>query len=372
MDKRNTYIVKFIIIFLNIIYAVSTLEEGRIPYFIILILLCLFNMQFRIIYFKEKLFLLSVVVDFILIYFLFDGFKGITYLLLYITLIDGVSFSKKYSSGIILTTFIVLSYLIKDFSVEIILMNLFIYSLCIILMLNINKLMDKSSTLEYLYDDVRRYSYELEKTKKQLELYSQRVRHVAQLEERNRISEEIHDTIGHRLTALLIQMQAGVSILDLDSEKSKKLLKASIENLRESIDILRYTVKDMKNIQLENIVEAINNLSKKFTMDTGINIDFMVKGNVINLNSEVQLILYKNAQEGITNGVKHGKAKNIKIHLTFEEDKVRLKISDDGIGCTSIEKGMGLASMEERLKSVKGELRLYNLEDFVIESIIPL
>ncbi|WP_315116003.1 sensor histidine kinase [uncultured Clostridium sp.] len=372
MNRKNVYIIKFIILLLNIIYAVSMMEEAQLPYFIILILLIVFNMQLRMMYFKEKTYIFSILLDLVLIYTLFNNFNGITYIFIYSTLIEGISYSKKYVNGIITVTFIMLIYLIKDLSIEFILINLLIYGLCLLQTSSINKLNDETCKLEYLYDDVRRYSYEVEKTKKQLEQYSHRVRHLTQLEERNRISEEIHDTIGHRLTALLIQLQAGVSIIDLDEKKSKELLKSSVENLRETIDILRYTVKDMKNIKLENMVDSIKNLTKKFTIDTGINIDFISKGEIINLNDEIKLTLYKNIQECITNSVKHGDAKSINIELIFNEKKICLKVSDDGDGCTSFLKGMGITNMEERLRLINGELKIYNLNGFIVESIIPL
>lgn len=372
MNKKNIFLIKFLTVILNIVYTVIKVDEGRIPLFIILILLCLLNMQIRIIYFNEKTFILSILIDVILIYILFNNYRGFTYLFLYITLIDGISFSKKYTVAIITITGVVLLYLLQCYSIEFTFINVFIYVTIIVSLLYINKINYKNSQLEYLYDDVRRYSYELEKTKKQLELYSTKVRDLAQLQERNRISEEIHDTIGHRLTALLIQMQAGVSILDLDRDKSKQLLKDSVENLRESIDILRNTVKSIKQNKYKNIVDSIEKLINKFTMETGINVEFKVNGNVYKITTEIESVLYKNVQEALTNAAKHGGGKNIYIELNFNPEVLCLRVNDDGIGCTNVKKGMGISNMEERLRLVGGNLKIYNINGFVVESIIPI
>jgi signal transduction histidine kinase len=230
----------------------------------------------------------------------------------------------------------------------------------------------KIKEIEHLYDDVRKYSYELENAKKQIENYSQQVENITLLKERQRISEEIHDTIGHRLTALLMQMEAGTRLLKENNQTGRDLLYMSVENLRETIDVLRQTVRSIKPKVYRNLLFSIEELIKRFKKETGINIDFEVNGTAFKLYPGVEMVLYKNAQEAITNAVRHGKSKNISILLQYEENNVALTVSNDGISCEYIKKGMGITSMEERLKFVGGNLYINHKNGFSIVSSIPV
>lgn len=372
MDNRNEFIIK-LIIFLNcVIYNIIKLPGESIPYFVLFALVFLLNIQLRRIYFKSKGAVISLLLDILLIYLIFSSVHGLTYIMIFITIIDGIIYAQKHTNAILLLTGAVLLYFSYELGTEYFFINALIYLSIVIFMFNSRKMSKKISEIEYLYDDIRRYSYELEKAKKQIEEYSNKVQYLTQMEERNRLSEEIHDTIGHRLTALLIQTEAGVRIIDADKEKGKELLKASIENLRDSIDELRNTVKSIKPKEYKNIIFQIQDMLDKFKKNTDVNITFETKGNVERIYPGVEIVLYKNTQEAVTNSVRHGKAKNIDVVIFYKDNEISMKIKDDGIGCESIKKGMGIAGMEERLRLVGGSLNIYQDNGFIVESIIPL
>ena len=90
-------------------------------------------------------------------------------------------------------------------------------------------IIEKTNTL---YDQNRSYSYQLEDTKKKLETYAKMIEHLSQAEERNRVAREIHDNIGHKLVSILIQLEAAIKILNIDSEKGKEILNSVRDNLR--------------------------------------------------------------------------------------------------------------------------------------------
>lgn len=372
MDNRNELIIK-LIMFLNcVIYSIIKLPKENIPYFVLFALLFLLNVQIRRINFKNKGAIFSLLLDMLLIYLMFSSLHGLTYIMIFITIIDGIIYAEKYVNAILLMTGVLLLYFSNSLGTEYYFINTLVYLCTVLFMINSKNMSKKISEVEYLYDDIRRYSYELEKAKKQIEEYSNKVQYLTQMEERNRLSEEIHDTIGHRLTALLIQTEAGVRVLDADKEKGKELLKASIENLRESIDELRNTVRRIKPKEYKNIIFQIQDMLDKFKKSTGINITFETKGDIKKIYPGTEIVLYKNAQEAITNSVRHGKVKNINVAIFYKDNEVSMKIKDDGVGCENVKKGMGITGMEERLKLVSGRLNIYQDNGFVVESIIPL
>jgi signal transduction histidine kinase len=328
-------------------------------------------MQVRYLLLKGELALLSLIIELIIVLLLGTSFGGLIYLLTFITLIYGTINIEKYLYGISVVSLIALVYLLKDRSIDYIVLNIVIYTAILVLLMTLLRTSNKVNELEHLYDDVRRYSYELENTKKQVEAYSKRVEELTQLEERNRISEEIHDTIGHRLTALLIQMEAGIRVMDLDTLKGRELIVESRDNLRESIDVLRETVRGMKPKAYRNFLASIEDMLREFEKKTSVNVVLSLLGTPVKLYPGVEIVLYRNLQESLTNSIKHGKSQNIDVTLKYIENTVALTVKDDGIGCSEINKGMGILGMEERTSFVGGSIRVFSNDGFILECIVP-
>ena len=372
MSKNVEYMIKILILVISIFPTIMAVKSIELTWVIIFLLIYGLNIRLRKLYLRERFFIMSLLLDLVIIYYLSNRFAGYTYLLTCITLLDGIFYLKKFLYSILLVSALLVAYLIKEMGFEFILLNVIIFLSFVIFSIYLRLMKQRLSEIEYLYDDVRRYSYELEQAKKQIEIYSNKVEHLTQMEERNRISSEIHDTIGHRLTGLLFQMEAGVRVISQDFTKGKELLQASVENLRESIDVLRETVRTMKPKEYKNLIFSIQEMIKKFKKDTGTNIHFEVIGNSIRLYPGVEMVLFKNAQEGLTNAVRHGKAKNIKLILHFKDREVSLIIRNDGNVVREFKKGMGISGMEERLGFVRGKLNIYSDHEFVLENTIPI
>lgn len=372
MNKKKLHLICIIFFVAIGVYSVTSIPSNLVPIFILFSLLYLLNMQVRYLLLKGKLTLLSLIVELIIVWVLGTSFGGQIYLLTFITLIYGIAYMEKYLYGISIVSLTVLIYLLKDKSIDYIVLNIFIYAAIWILLMTLMRTSNKVNELEHLYDDVRRYSYELENTKKQVEAYSKRVEELAQLEERNRISEEIHDTIGHKLTALLIQMEAGIRVMDLDTLKGKELLEEARDNLRESIDVLKETVRGMKPKAYRNFVTSIEDMIGEFKKKTRVNVVLLVLGSPVKLYPGVELVLYRNIQECLTNSVKHGKPHKIEITLKYIEEAVSLTVKDDGTGCPEINKGMGILGMEERTSFVGGSIKVFSNEGFTLECIVPV
>ena len=360
-------------IFFIFLVSIGVIIDVRyIGSYLILLLLFLLNSQLRVTIFKDKAFLISLFIDFILIYFIYKQFEGYTFLLLFITMQDGVLFTEHEGNLIAVIAMLELIYLIKTYDILSLSVYTGIYIIFYITVQYVKYLRDKLNETEMLYDSNRRYSYELEDAKKRIEEYSRKVESMSQAEERNRISTEIHDTVGHKLTGVLMQLEATIRLFESNSNKDLKILYSVRDNLRNCVEILRQTVKSMKPKEYSSRILSMRKMIEEFSKDTGIEISFVVAGTPVKLFPGSELTLYKNTQEAITNAVRHGNASKITVELLYESKKVVLSVSDNGRGCDNVIKGMGLTGMEERVELLGGSIRIDNCDGFKVVTIIPI
>lgn len=375
MKKNEQHLEILVRLSLLLLVAVSTLINDQmkdVTRYVVILLVFMLNTQLRIIFSRHKLFLFSLFLDIVILYFLIMQFNSYNYLLLFITLFHSLLFLKEERipiTLIILGTFI---YFLKQKSMEAIVLCASIYILLCIAIPVIRHLTEKVSNIELLYDQNRKYSYELENTKKRLEDYSRMIENISQLEERNRISREIHDTVGHKLTGVLMQTEASIKILDIDETKGREMLHASTENLRECIDLLRHTVRNMKPKEYSSRILSIKQMVEDFSKTSGIPIDFSVLGTLVKLPPSMEITLYKNIQEAITNAARHGNPQSITVKLEYTSDEVISTVQDDGKGCLQLIKGMGINGMDERAALLGGKIVIHSNEGFCIQTILPL
>jgi signal transduction histidine kinase/DNA-binding NarL/FixJ family response regulator len=193
--------------------------------------------------------------------------------------------------------------------------------------------------------------------------YSKQVEQLTILEERNRISRELHDTIGHTLTSMI----AGLEVLRLQEHDSKEEREKRMETLlmtaRKGLEDIRDHVHQSNNLGGIQLLSAqIKQLAEDMDHNTGTSIQFHLEGDEVALPKQQQIALLRCAQEAMTNAIRHGRAKRIDIRLVFKSDNVLLEVVDDGSG-TDLEKlqyGFGLNSMNERIDVLRGALQLFS------------
>jgi len=192
--------------------------------------------------------------------------------------------------------------------------------------------------------------------------------------ERNRIAQEIHDDLGHKLVALSMNLDVMSNLIDKDVNKTKELLKKCQILTKDSMNSLRkavYTLKERDLSQgLENaIVSLIDNIDNA----SNISIEYHVDDKVESMSFEKKTILYAIIREGLTNSIKHSKCSQINIDLQVK-DKICLRIKDNGIGCSNFIKGNGLKGIEERINNINGSIEYITEEGkgFEILAILPM
>ncbi|MED1783246.1 hybrid sensor histidine kinase/response regulator transcription factor [Brevibacillus fortis] len=194
--------------------------------------------------------------------------------------------------------------------------------------------------------------------KQLLEQHIKQIEELTLIEERNRLSHELHDTIGHSLTSLLVGVESlRSSVPDSQIERVDTLVAIA----QRSLDGIRKHLHQLSDAQLSQLLgEALRELTKDFMQATGVTVNFRVIGSESLVMQEMSLCLYRCLQESLTNAVRHGQASVITVDLYFESQQLRLQIEDNGNGMESIQFGFGLNSMAERLEIHQGTLSVHS------------
>jgi signal transduction histidine kinase len=178
--------------------------------------------------------------------------------------------------------------------------------------------------------------------------------------ERSRISRDIHDSLGHTLTALNIQLEVAKTMLDKDPEVAKEALNTAKDLASESLSEVRrsvHMIREQEGIPF-NLRDAVTTLATRAQNSHDVEIDLSID------TPELPLFKAHNVfcivQEALTNAQRHAHAKSIRIIFDNKLDQLKVHIADDGIGFaqTSDFPGLGLRSMNERAQGVGGTLQI--------------
>ncbi|MUT66129.1 sensor histidine kinase [Paenibacillus sp. NEAU-GSW1] len=303
-------------------------------------------------------------------------YKGILFLLPFATLIGvfawrptpQISFAWTGGGAIVLLT------ALDGREPEIITAVLLLWCMTAGIMHALNRFEARQQQTENLYDKLARSHEELEAARRRVIEYASQIERYAQTEERNRIAKDIHDDLGHRLIRVKMMSEAAIQLFDSNPSRSFGLLTQIRDQLQESMENMRRTVRRLAVPEPdESRRYALDRLVNESAAAIGIDVSFIVSGNVQPLYPSVEMILYMNAQEAITNAVRHGGATAIDIVLDFKVDIVSLAVSNNGsLPKEPVAPGLGMRGMKERMALVKGELSWSVADRFVVTTAIPL
>lgn len=195
----------------------------------------------------------------------------------------------------------------------------------------------------------------------QLRQYALRIEDQATLQERNRIAREIHDSLGHTLTAQSIQLENALLFCPASAEKTKSFLSqakqlgsTALREVRQSISTLR-----ADPLQGQPLEEAISTLIHNFHHTTSIvpEVEICL---VHSVSGEVSTAIYRIIQEALTNIFKHSKASRVTIQLQAKAGQLKLFVKDNGRGFVPEQNttGFGLQAMRERTAALGGQIQI--------------
>ncbi len=200
------------------------------------------------------------------------------------------------------------------------------------------------------------------------QLYA-RIEELAASRERNRIAQEIHDTLTQQLSSVIMSLEASARLLaQADTQRSREQLDRAKELSRAALHDLRQYMFDLRRGEVGELglVPMMRQYVREFALQTGLQADFAVDGPETNLGERANRALLRVLQEALANVRKHAHARRVTVQLAFSERAVVLSITDDGCGFdlwtarekALLEKSFGLVGMQERLLNLGGHLEI--------------
>jgi signal transduction histidine kinase len=231
------------------------------------------------------------------------------------------------------------------------------------------KVLEAEKKTQMLLDENRRQNQLLEEYAKQIEK-------ITLLEERNRLARDLHDTIGHTYTSVIMGLDASSYLIGTAPDKAKEQVELLSNVMRKSLGEIRSHIHQISpSGEREDLSSQLKKIATEFALHTKIDIDFQQTGpQEGKISPQGILTLIRILQESLTNAVRHGKAKQIMITLKEETTYVNLTIKDNGIGMNDIKFGFGLNGIKERLESLQGGLKIESKENegTVVTCFLPV
>ena len=210
----------------------------------------------------------------------------------------------------------------------------------------------------------RRLHAELEKAHHQLEDYASQVKELGATEERNRLASDIHDGIGHYLTAVTVQLEKALAFRLRDPSESEQAILDAKQAAQDALRDVRRSVGALRqSAEFFSLITALQDLVGRSSNDR-LTVHLRVEGAEEGYTKSVLMALYRIAQEGLTNVQRHAEANQAKITLRMSNETAALTVDDNGKGfdvtqlSSSSHEHQGLSGMRERLELVGGQLTL--------------
>jgi signal transduction histidine kinase len=197
---------------------------------------------------------------------------------------------------------------------------------------------------------------------KELKATQRQLQNMAVTEERTRMAREMHDSLGHRLTVSIVQLEGAQRLIPTDPARAARMIGTMRDEMKEALAELRRTVSALRAPIVGDLPLdiALATLSQTFQQNTGIPTHFSVSPGFPGLPETHRLALYRAAQEALTNIQRHAMARNAWLDLKTDGEKITLVMQDDGKGIDNQSvngASSGLIGLRERAEQLGGEMR---------------
>jgi signal transduction histidine kinase len=213
-------------------------------------------------------------------------------------------------------------------------------------------------------------------------LLQQQTKHLAVLEERERIGMDLHDGIIQSLYSIGLTLDYVKQILDEDTDESKERLEMATSGINSAITDIRTYISDLRPRQMQEsktFSENLGFLINEFETNSKISTEFLNETEEpLNITYQEAVTLFHISQEALSNAARHSGATRTDVNLWESEGRIYLRIQDNGKGFnldrTDANLGHGLANMERRARKVGGNIKLESTPGAgtMIEVWVPL
>lgn len=179
------------------------------------------------------------------------------------------------------------------------------------------------------------------------------------LEERNRIARDIHDQVGHTLTASIVQMEAAMLMASKDPQTAVGKLQPVSELVRQGLKEMRQSVHMLHEQTVElSLFSSLIKLVQDTEKYAGVVVEHAIEPIARPLPAGQEKLIYRALQEGITNGIRHGRSRRFRFELKQAGSNVLFTLENDGLPYTPGAFGLGLAAMKEQAERWQGTFRI--------------
>ncbi len=354
----------------------ENLNNDRYPYIIGLLSVCFIIMIINGLIIKRKhgfIYFLLPALQLLLIipveYLIDSRGAPLTILVVVAVIINGfpLQYAKKYSiAAFILYIMVIFAKANRVFDkidadevISYIYINLLVFMLVFATFYTMKKQFTANKMLEEAFNKLKKQSLQLEE--------------MGAIEERNRITGEIHDTVGHTLTSALILIEASVTLMNENKNSAGEKLLLAKQQVKKGLDDIRNSVRTIQAGGEKEFLSELKSLLSEIRTNTNLIIT-----DITELKSELlpiqQTVLLRSIKECATNSLKHGKSTEVDLLIQEYKGTVRLTFSDNGEGAEDVIYGFGLSGMKNRVQSIGGTMTVNTTkgEGFTVAITIPV
>lgn len=188
---------------------------------------------------------------------------------------------------------------------------------------------------------------------------------LAQMNERARIAQEIHDHVGHEISGAAIALQTAVKLYEKGDARAAELVEQSLRRVESASEHLRETVHNLKPAQITG-AQTLAELCEAFDFCPA---QFTATGDLEGVAHWD--LLAANLKEALTNIARHSNATQASVKLDGNAGYIRMAVRDNGRPQKPFKPGLGLAGMKERVRAAGGTLTINADADFQILCVLP-
>lgn len=190
------------------------------------------------------------------------------------------------------------------------------------------------------------------------------------LEEREGLSQALHDKLGHAINGSVYQLEAVKVIMEKEPHAAKGMVQAVINELRGGMDEIRLILRKERPAKHEMALVQLKKLCSE-CQQKGIETELYTEGELQKVPECYLHIILDNTYEAVSNSLKYSKCSKIEIKIHVMNQVIRCMVADNGIGCGTFTDGMGIAGMRRRVREVNGILDFETEAGFKINMLFP-
>jgi len=233
-----------------------------------------------------------------------------------------------------------------------------VYVVVYIIFFLIYRLLKQNNVIKNSLKDITIKKLEKDTMYNELKSAYDKVEEMTAIKERNRIAREIHDTVGHTLTTVLVEMEACKRLIDKKPEIAKEKLNLAQGQVRKGLNSIRGSVRVLE--KGEEIMDFYADI-KSIINETEKHSEVVIKSQIdhsIKLTKIQEKVILSAFLEGLTNGIRHGKSSAFLFKLYLYKNQIKFSLEDNGEGTDVFVPGFGIRAMMERVNELKGKIHI--------------